>query len=111
MRYKSLPLQNDSTPPTKWSEALPKNQADMKGADLLKEYYTVLIEAVKGDPGSFNWIMDVIKRYWLIYFYPKIYSKHVLSADKPFVEKIDPDSAGYHPHCPPLVHVNFNSKY
>jgi len=78
---------------------------EVKVADLLKEYQDIILNTVKNDPQSFSFILDLIKNYWLIYFYPKVYPKYILPAHKAFIEGIDPETVGYHPYCSPLVHV------
>jgi len=51
----------------------------------------------------------MVKNAWMKYFYPKIYKKYVGPSSDPNspknIEKIDPDSIGYHPFCPPAIHV------
>eukprot|EP00826_Nyctotherus_ovalis_P028297 TRINITY_DN22371_c0_g1_i1.p1 TRINITY_DN22371_c0_g1~~TRINITY_DN22371_c0_g1_i1.p1 ORF type:complete len:110 (-),score=10.00 TRINITY_DN22371_c0_g1_i1:168-497(-) len=107
MKCKSFPLQSDLFPVSRWAQTLIRDSTDIKAAELLKEYQDVLLSTVKSDPASLNFVFYLIKRYWLVYFYPKIYSKHIPPSEQLFIENVDIEAVGYQPHCAPLVHVFF----
>lgn len=102
---KSFPVQKELPPVAKWAQRLSKDAGDVKTSELLKEFHDVIYNAAKADPESLDFLIDLVKRSWFVYFYPGIYPKHVLPADKPFIEGIDPANVGYHPHCPAVINV------
>jgi hypothetical protein len=82
-----------------------KESSEFKVIKFIQEYCKIIYAEIETDPPLLHPIIEAFKRTCFICFYPKICSKHVLESDRVYVENIDPDLVGYHPCCPPIIHV------
>lgn len=82
--------------------AVSKDSGESKPAGTLKTFLVLAQKNMELNPLLTSFWFETIKDHWLLYFYPEIYFHHFATK---FSVVPDPSSIGYHPFCPPVVHV------
>jgi len=97
---KETPKVKDKTSFQQWSKALTINELNL--TELLEAYQQLIFDIIKADTESFDFIIELIVNTWLPYLYPNIYSK--------YKENTNAENIGFHPYCPPIIHVRLKSE-
>ena len=100
LTLKNSPPFIDGPPADRWAMLLSKENTELKPTGTVKGYFSILQKMIESNSGTALFWIELLKRSWLKYFYPEIYASNIAS-DAHF----DPAAIGYHPFCPPMVHV------
>ena len=104
MRRK-VPILPDLPINERWAQSISKEPNDPKGAGLIQNYFQVMQLFLSADTETSVFWLELMKNSWFKYLYPKIYAKLILSGNIDAASTADPNVIGYHPLCPPVVHV------
>ena len=94
-------------------ESIINGISDIKDIDLFSYYFSLLEKLILKAPKFVNCFIMILTNFWLRYLYPEIFAKYLLD-EKLFeyeFETTDLSSIGYHPYCPPPLHVWIYNRY
>jgi hypothetical protein len=86
----------------RWLVLITKDGNDGKGTGTVKAFFNGMQKAIESNPAFAVYWFDLLTRTWLRYFYPVIYARYHADLKNPL-------DIGYHPYCPPPVHVSWSA--
>ena len=100
-----MPTSNDLPPIDKWASFLIITPEDFQPCYLIDKYCEILYEAFKEDTESINYLIEIIRNYWIKYLYPELFLKYD-SFNEKLMEEGEEEKIGCYPYCPPMIHVH-----
>jgi hypothetical protein len=103
VRPLSVPTCSEQAVSERWVLAMARNLPDVRNPGSIRGFLQTLRKTMEDCPTQASFWLPLLCKRWLKYFYPVAYAKNISLG---LTESFDPQTVGFHPFCPPIVHVS-----